>query len=134
MPPKRGTKCRQIRYPGPSIQLSTKPGQVLYGKYAELSTFYANSDDRALTLSWTVNREAPAGLAGASLLVIDGIETIDVSKADSNWLDVINHSVAFEAPIIAGDVERLLRAREKASVRGLPVAMHRGKPYWLIVK
>lgn len=109
-----------------------RQGIRLYGKHASAATLYANEHDGALAYSWTVNREAPAGLAGDSLLVIDGIETVDVSSADDDWWPASNHSHGFDVPIVARDVSALLSQRKPAASRGLQSKLLNSKPYWLI--
>jgi len=103
----------------------------LHGHYAQLATLYANEHDLALKLSKILNRQAPAGLGGADLLLTKGVETVDVSAVDRQTLQT-NHSHGFDVPQVASDVSLVLRQRSKASTRNLPSAVHNGFTYWTI--
>ena len=49
-------------------------------------TLYASSNDRALAFSKTVHGYPRAGESGDGLVLIDGIDTIDVSAVDTNFV------------------------------------------------
>lgn len=102
-----------------------------YGKGTKLTTLYANEHDRALLLSRTLNKQAPAGLGGSYRLIIDGVETVDVSEADRQLFET-NHSHGFDVRKVATDVSLVLRQRVKASMRNLPSDTQNGLTYWLI--
>lgn len=106
-------------------------GIRLYGTSAKLATMYANENDRALLLSQTVNKQAPAGLGGTFRLTTNGVETVDVSEVDKQWFE-INHSHGFDVHKVASDVSVVLRQHAKASMRNLPSATQDGMTYWLI--
>lgn len=106
-------------------------GVQLYGTSARLATLYANENDRALLLSQTINKQTPAGLGGPSRLTTSGVETVDVSEVDKQWLEM-NHSHGFDVPKVASDVSLVLRQHANAATRSLPSAVHDGLPYWLI--
>lgn len=106
-------------------------GIQLYGTSTRLATMYANENDRALLLSQTVNKQAPAGLGGTSRLTTSGVETVDVSEVDKQWFE-INHSHGFDVQKVASDVAVVLRQHAKASMRNLPSATQDGMTYWLI--
>lgn len=106
-------------------------GIQLYGTSTRLATLYANENDRALLLSQTINKQAPAGLGGTSRLTTRGVETVDVSEVDKQWFE-INHSHGFDVQKVASDVSLVLRQHVKASTRNLPSAMQDGITYWLI--
>ncbi|UUZ74953.1 TRAP transporter substrate-binding protein DctP [Polaromonas sp. P1(28)-13] len=91
-----------------------RQGIMLYGKSARLATLYANQHDRTLAVSEYVNREPPAGQAGASLLVMEGVETVDVSRTDDEW-DELNHSHGFDVPKVAADVSSVLLRKVSAT-------------------
>lgn len=103
----------------------------LYAANAGLTTLYANQHDRALIGSSYWNGQPPAGLAGRHLLVMDGLDTIDVSLVDNSGIE-LNHTHGFDVPPVAKDVKTVLVDRLNAALRGLPSAMHNNRTYWLI--
>lgn len=103
----------------------------LYGRGASLATMYANEHDRPLALSEVVNREAPAGLAGNTLFVSDGIETVDLSRLDFEWFGT-NHSAGFEIPKAAADVSLVVNRHIKAASRSLTGVTLGKLTYWTI--
>ncbi|MBI5721438.1 MAG: TRAP transporter substrate-binding protein DctP [Burkholderiales bacterium] len=128
----RGKSIDSVVFVAPDVpRTNFVQGISLYGSSAKLATLYANEHDRALALSEVVNREAPAGLGGSSRLITAGVETVDVSEVDQQFLEA-NHSGAFDVQKVATDVALLLRQRLKASLRSLPSSMQDGMMYWSI--
>ncbi|TWU40323.1 hypothetical protein Q31b_36710 [Novipirellula aureliae] len=75
-------------------------------------TLYASSDDQALIASKTVHGYPRAGESGANIVVVPGVETIDVSGID---LSLLGHSYY-------GDNESMLRDLYELVRKGLPAA------------
>lgn len=77
-------------------------------------TLYASSQDKALRASVTVHGENRAGLGGSRLVVDNGLETIDASNIDTDWL---GHSTfAISRPLLT-DLALLLKDRMRAQRR-----------------
>jgi esterase/lipase superfamily enzyme len=106
-------------------------GVHLYKDSMKITTMYANEFDRALALSRSVNRQAPAGLAGASLLITEGVDTIDVSQVASTLL-YANHAYAFDVPQVANDLSAVVMRQIRASMRSLRSAKQNQMTYWII--
>ncbi len=79
-------------------------------KIANQVTLYASSDDQALVASKLVHGSARAGDSGGELVIVPGIETIDVSGID---LSLLGHSYY-------GDNESMLRDLYDVVRQGLP--------------
>ena len=92
-------------------------------------TLYASTKDLALAASKLVNGAPRAGDAGAGLVVIRGIETIDASAVDTS---LVGHSYFAEERSVLADVFYLVREGFRADKRfGLRVRnIDRGR-YWV---
>ena len=110
-----------------------KQGLKYHGNASSLTSLYTNANDRALYASRFVTRLPPAGLAGDALLVVSDLDTIDVSAVDGEFFE-INHSHAFDVPMVAADASHLLCNRVPASGRsGLTKRLTaEGLPYYAI--
>lgn len=93
-------------------------------------TLYASSNDRALAASREFHVQPRAGEAGAGIVIIDGIETIDVSAVDSSLL---GHSYVSDNRTVLSDLYCLLRGGEASRRCGL-VANGSGVPYWTFTR
>jgi esterase/lipase superfamily enzyme len=91
-------------------------------------TLYASSKDKALIASREVHGYPRAGEAGDSLVVIEGMETIDASAVDTSFL---NHSYYGDTRSIITDLFELIRhglpADERAELRKRYL---NGHAYW----
>lgn len=85
---------------------------------AQRVTLYASSRDQALVASKKVHGYARAGDSGSELVVIDGIETVDVSQLDTSLL---GHSYYGSSNPILLDMRQLIE-------RALPAAQRE----WLL--
>ena len=81
---------------------------------AETITLYASSKDRALIASTKIHGHNRAGLAGENLVVVDGIDTIDVSEIDTS---LIGHSYYGDHPELIRDLRALVELSQPASNR-----------------
>jgi len=68
-------------------------------------TLYASSNDKALILSKTIHKYPRAGDAGQDIVVIEDLDTIDVSKLDS---DFVGHSYFGDHKSVISDLFNLL--------------------------
>ena len=91
-------------------------------------TLYASSNDLALAASQEFNSGDPrAGDAGQDLVVVPGIETIDVSAGDTSLL---GHSYFGNSASVLRDIEVLLHNQPAASRQFLKPVRHQGATYW----
>lgn len=91
-------------------------------------TLYASSDDQALIASKNVHGYPRAGDSGSGLVVIPGMETIDVSGIDTSLL---GHSYYGSShPILADLYEVIRRAQPPSARRWLKPARWNGLIYW----
>jgi TRAP-type C4-dicarboxylate transport system substrate-binding protein/esterase/lipase superfamily enzyme len=100
------------------------------GAAALLKTVYANRHDRALGYSRAQSKEHPVGLGGDLLELVQGVETVDVSKVAVWGID--NHAHGFDVREVANDISRLVIDRSNADGRALPQAEKDGVRYWRI--
>ncbi len=93
------------------------------------ATLYASSQDKALELSRKFHGYPRAGDSGARLLIMPGVETIDASNVDSDFL---GHSYFGEATSVISDMFYLIKEAKRADARfGLqPVDIPEGR-YWV---
>jgi esterase/lipase superfamily enzyme len=91
-------------------------------------TLYASSGDKALRLSKEVHGYRRAGESGDGLLVLDGIETVDASKVDTDWL---GHTYFAEQTSLLSDLFMIVKHGHKADARQLSRGVKDGKTYWL---
>lgn len=81
---------------------------------ARQATLYASSNDRALLASTTVHGYTRAGLSGKNLLVVSGVDTVDVSPIDTS---LIGHSYYGNNPLMIRDMRVLVELGTPASGR-----------------
>lgn len=91
-------------------------------------TLYASSKDKALAVSKRLHEYARAGEAGENLVVMDGLDTIDASTVDTDFL---GHSTFAEQRTLLTDMFNLIRhGHSPASRYGLTQKSHNGNSYW----
>lgn len=95
---------------------------------------YASSKDKALKVSKRINRDVRLGQSGKHISVIDGVETIDVSRADFG-LFKMNHSSATENTSSMKDLRDFMVLKQPAKERLLKEAFTwENKLYWFVHK
>ncbi|HND54509.1 MAG TPA: alpha/beta hydrolase, partial [Pirellulaceae bacterium] len=98
-------------------------------KSAKHVTLYASSRDHALQASKVVHGYPRAGDSGNELVVVPGIDTIDVTDAD---MSILGHSYYGSSQPIVNDLESLLRRDLPAERRQwLERAERDGQVYWI---
>ena len=98
-------------------------------KTASRVTLYASSNDEALRLSKDVHGYARAGESGAQLVVVPGMDTIDVSSIDTS---LIGHSYYGDNPTVLTDLFYLLNKQLPAAQRQWLTPMRLGSQmYWV---
>ncbi len=97
-------------------------------KVANQVTLYASSDDQALIASKQVHGYPRAGESGDQLVVVPGVETIDVSGVD---LSLLGHSYYGDSESMLRDLYQVVRSRLSASERSSLIARQLGDAvYW----
>jgi esterase/lipase superfamily enzyme len=94
--------------------------------HAQHLTLYASSDDDALRASRVVNGAGRLGLGGDSLVVVDGMDTIDASRVTA---DVLGHTLFGNTGFIADLAVLLAEGKSPAERRLLP-ATKGGRTYY----
>ncbi|WP_372896909.1 alpha/beta hydrolase [Stieleria sp.] len=98
---------------------------------AEHVTLYASSDDQALIASKQVHGYPRAGESGDDIVVVPGVETIDVSGID---LSLLGHSYYGDAPSMLQDLYQLVRNRLPATQRPQLIPRPLGAlTYWQLI-
>jgi esterase/lipase superfamily enzyme len=98
-------------------------------KTATHVTLYASSNDRALQLSKRINGYPRAGDSGAGIVVVPGIDTIDVSSVDTDFL---GHSYYGDNRSVLSDLFNLIRTGASPEGRfGLREAWRGSARYWI---
>ncbi|MCE9637761.1 MAG: alpha/beta hydrolase [Planctomycetes bacterium] len=93
-------------------------------------TLYASSDDVALAASKTVHGFARAGDAGAGLVVVKGIDTIDATGVDASFL---GHSYFADVGSVLRDLFELINDRKRPDARpGLVKCESEGRVHWTL--
>ncbi len=77
-------------------------------------TLYASSEDMALKASKQVNRGPRAGDTSEGVVLVSGVDTIDVSGVDQSMLA---HSYFMESDKVMGDIREMFRANQPAAQR-----------------
>jgi esterase/lipase superfamily enzyme len=97
---------------------------------AQRCTLYASSRDVALMASKCVHGYPRAGDAGAPIVVVDGVDTIDASKVDTSLIG-LRHSYFGSKRSILNDMFTLIAQRLAPDQRfDLQAAVDAGRKYW----
>lgn len=87
MPPSTTKRFSQIMLTAPDIDAQTFVQlAAAVAANAERTTLYASSSDKALLVSKQLNAYPRAGDTGAGVVVVPGIDTVDVSAVDSGFI------------------------------------------------
>ena len=110
LPPNSAT-LQQIIFAAPDIDRDVFPQiAAVFGGRAERFTLYASHNDVALKLSKTLHQGPRAGEAGDGIVILEGIDTIDASDADTSLFG-LGHSYYASKRTILGDIFTLLTNR-----------------------
>ena len=97
---------------------------------AQRCTLYASSRDIALKASRAVHGYPRAGEAGTSLVVVDGVDTIDASQVDTSLIS-LHHSYFGSKRSILSDMFSLIAQQLDPDKRfELAAASDAGRKYW----
>ncbi len=86
-------------------------------------TLYVSSKDLALKASEKVHGATRAGDSKNSILVVDGIETIDASSVDTSLFGM-GHSYISDSPTILEDILNLIKTSNRADIREQLIKMN----------
>ncbi len=98
------------------------------GNPRQRMTLYASANDKALNESRRWRGYARAGMAGESLVIIPGVETIDASTLDTDFL---GHSYYGDFAVVK-DIEQVLHKHATPKDRNLEEQKKGEKLYWRI--
>jgi esterase/lipase superfamily enzyme len=90
-------------------------------------TLYASSKDVALRFSKKVHGYPRAGESGENIVLLDGLDTIDVSSVDTS---LVGHSYYGDNRSVLSDMFNLIRGQEAANRFGLKKRTKGGRSYW----
>jgi esterase/lipase superfamily enzyme len=107
LPPGSAT-LRQIVFAAPDIDRDTflELARAFSGQ-AQRFTLYTSSDDIPLKLSKLLHRYPRAGDAGSGLVIVEGVDTIDASRADTSLVS-LRHSYFGNKRSILHDIHNLI--------------------------
>ena len=96
---------------------------------AQKATLYASSKDKALQFSRQIHGDYPrAGDSGEDIVVLRGLDTIDVSGADTSFA---GHSYYGDNSSVLSDLFELIRGGKAPGKRfRLRPRTKNGLPYW----
>ncbi len=98
-------------------------------KTAKRVTLYASSNDGALVVSKKIHGYPRAGESGENVVVVPGIDTIDVSGIDTSLL---GHTYYGDNDTVITDIVQLLHDSKPPSLRDrLRAAASNGHKYWV---
>jgi esterase/lipase superfamily enzyme len=95
---------------------------------AKRVTLYASSRDKALAFSKKVHGYDRAGESGGKIVLVDGVETIDVSAVDTNF---VGHFYYGENKSVLSDIFNLLQGQPASKRFGLKHRTKGKRLYWV---
>lgn len=125
-------RYRHVMMTAPDIRSSTMQDLAPAVKaLATRVTIYSSDNDKALKLSRQINNYPRAGQAGDHILLLDGIDTIDVSAVDT---DFVGHFYYSSNRSVLADIFQAIRCGEHPDDRfSLERRTQDGKDYWVFV-
>ena len=100
-------------------------------KTARRVTLYASSNDGALAASKKIHGYPRAGESGADVVIIPGIDTIDVSEIDTSLL---GHTYYGDNDTVITDIVQLIHESKPPNLRSrLQAARLNGLKYWVFL-
>lgn len=129
--PDQAYRLREIVLAAPDIDTDVFVRQIAPGlvNIGAPVTLYASSTDRALSISRLLHGAPRAGDSGDNLVLLNGIETIDVTNVDT---DLTGHSYVGDRRTILSDLYYIIQADVRAAKRfGLKNQTRNGRAYWV---
>jgi esterase/lipase superfamily enzyme len=127
--PDGSARLGQVVFAAPDVDADTlaRTARTLTGRAAGI-TIYLSGNDLALNVS---RRIFGHGRAGGELFVVDGIDTIDASQADTSLIG-LRHSYYGSKRSILSDLCSLINSSLRPSRRfDVDAATHATGPYWV---
>lgn len=126
--PELKSKFKEVILAAPDIDAEVFKRDILPKLTAQQLpvTLYASADDKALLASKKVHGYSRAGDTGDSIVVAEGIETIDATGLDTGFL---RHSYFSETQPMLNDIHALALKKLRAHQRTLLEKVE-GKGYW----
>jgi esterase/lipase superfamily enzyme len=129
--PEDASRIKEIVLAAPDIDTDVFINQIgpKLVKIGAPITLYVSSRDIALKLSEYFNDGPRAGDCGKDMVLLDGIETVDASSVDTDFL---GHSYIGDRRSVLSDLYYVLRDGKRASDRfGLSANWRHGREYWV---
>ena len=128
--PARPGVLREIAFLAPDVdaELFKQIVKQISGKATRM-TLYASSRDGALAVAHRVAGYQRAGQAGAQILVVPEVQTIDASEVDTSLLG-LNHSYFADNSTIVSDLFTLLKGQPPQERFGLMPIVTAAGTYW----
>ncbi len=128
--PARPGVLREIAFLAPDVdaELFKRIVKQISGKATRM-TLYASSRDGALAVAQRVAGYQRAGQAGAQILVVPEVQTIDASEVDTSLLG-LNHSYFADNSTIVSDLFTLLKGQPPQERFGLMPIVTAAGTYW----
>jgi esterase/lipase superfamily enzyme len=125
-----GTLFNEIVLTAPDIDTDTFVSDIAPAivPTARRVTLYASSKDKALALSKKVHTYDRAGESGAKIVLVDGVDTIDVSAVDTNF---VGHSYYGENKSVLSDIFNLIQGQPPSKRFGLKPRTRNKRFYWV---
>jgi esterase/lipase superfamily enzyme len=130
---RQGSLINELVLIAPDIDADTFALDLpLLHSMADRITVYVSDNDKALRLSQEVHGYPRLGQAGASLNVLEGVETIDISGISTRRMS--GHLYHLFNPEVIADLSLLLHLGKSAGERpGLQAASRNGVEYWQMI-
>lgn len=128
MPQRLNGKVYEVILAAPDIdsQVFIEQFAVKLSRLGRGTTLYSSTEDVALAASKKFNGHPRVGDSGKDLVIVQGIDTIDASKADS---DLIGHSYYGNGGVI-GDLRSLIVNGQRPPRTDLMPRSRSGRTYW----
>lgn len=109
-------EVKEIILSAPDINAKIFKEQIVpeFLKYQKVITLYASSEDKPLQASKAIHGFPRAGETGEEIIIMDGVETIDATGADTSFM---KHSYYGDARAIINDLHNLILDRERPDKR-----------------
>jgi esterase/lipase superfamily enzyme len=125
-----GTTFNEIVLTAPDIDTDTFVHDIapVIVPTAKRVTLYASSKDMALAFSKTVHGYDRAGESGEKIVLLDGVDTIDVSAIDTN---LVGHFYYGDNRSVLSDMFNLIKGQPATDRFGLKKRTKDRRPYWV---
>jgi esterase/lipase superfamily enzyme len=125
-----GTLFNEVVLTAPDIDTDTFVNDIAPAivPTARRVTLYASSKDKALALSKKVHTYDRAGESGQKIVLVDSVDTIDVSAVDTNF---VGHFYYGENKSVLSDIFNLIRGHKVSDRFGLKQRSKNKRFYWV---